>query len=102
MLFLRPPNSVSGPSPPTNVRAVQEDPTNVTVSWSPYRDTQILYRIEWQCTASESGFQGSIRTYSQRLTGFRNGETCNISVSATLEEQFPSDGVRLSVSLGKL
>ena len=71
------------------------------MSWTPSGDAQ-YHRIEWQCTASESGSQGSIRTQSYRLTDFQNGEICNISVSATLERHFPSASVRLTVQLGKL
>ena len=92
--------SSAGASPPTNVTAVQEDPNVVLVTWNPSSDAQ-AYRIEYQCRAGTTGVVGTTEGFSQRLEGFQNGDTCNISISAT-SDHFPSDSVWVTVGLGKL
>ena len=88
-------------SPPTNVTAVQESPNVVLVTWNPSSDAQ-AYRIEYQCGQGGSGVVGHTGSFSQRLLDIQNGDTCNISISATSAEHFPSDSVWVTVGLGKL
>ena len=80
--------------------AVQEDPNDVLVTWNPSSDAQ-TYRVEYQCRAGTRGIVGATEGFSQRLEGFQNGDTCNISISAT-SHHFPSDRVWVTVGLGKL
>ena len=79
--------------------AVQESPSVVLVTWNPSSDAQ-AYRIEYQCEQGGSGVVGATRNY-QRLVRFQNGDTCNVSISATSAEHFPSDSVWVTVGLGK-
>ena len=85
-------------SPPSDVTAIQDDPTSIRVSWTPSSDVT-GYRIHYT-SVSDSGNEtvsdGSTET--QTLTGLVNGETYNISVVAT-SDTLPSESVAADTSV---
>ena len=91
-------------SAPTNLMAVQEDPTSIQVSWSPptpLGDTT-GYRIYYSggSSGSEDVIGGSTDDYL--LTGLRSGQTYSISIVAT-SQHFHSESVAadMEVMLGE-
>ena len=93
-------------SAPTNLMAVQEDPTSIQVSWSPptpLGDTT-GYRIYYSGGSSGSGSKGVSggSTDNDLLTGLQNGESYTISIVAT-SQHLPSESVEadMEVMLGE-
>ena len=103
--FLLPTGSIlsvllSGPPPPTDVTAVQDGPTSITVIWtppSPLGDTT-GYRISFTGGSDVDIDGGS--TNSHTLTGLTNGQTYTISIVATSEHLF-SDATTFEITLRK-
>ena len=92
--------SLSGPPPPTDVTAVQDGPTSITVTWtppSPLGDTT-GYRISFTGGSDVDIDGGSTNSYT--LTGLTNGQTYTISIVATSEHLF-SDATTFEISLSK-
>ena len=93
---------LSGPPPPTDVTAVQDGPTSITVTWtppSPLGDTT-GYRISFTGggnSDSENVSGGSTNSYT--LTGLTNGENYIISIVAT-SSGLSSASVQATVGLG--
>ena len=74
---------LSGPPPPTDVTAVQDGPTTITVTWtppSPLGDTT-GYRISFTGGSDVDIDGGSTNSYT--LTGLSNGQIYTISIVAT-------------------
>ena len=80
--------------------AVQDDPTSITVTWtppSPLEDTT-GYRISFTGGNDVDIDGGSTNSYT--LTGLTNGQTYTISIVATSEHLF-SDATTFEISLSK-
>ena len=95
---------VPGPSPPTDVTAVQDGPTSITVTWTspfPLGDT-IGYRISF----TGAGNSGSVdvsggNSMSYTLTGLTDGEIYTICVATISSTSLPSAPVKTIVGLGR-
>ena len=104
--FLLPTGSIlsgllSGPPPPTDVTAVQNGPTSITVTWtppSPLGDTT-GYRISFTGGSSGSEAVSGGNTMSHSLTGLTNGENYTISIVASTNG-LSSAPVQATVGLG--
>ena len=92
---------ISGIAAPTNVRAVQEDPTSILVSWAPSIHAT-GYRILYTTGGNSYSVKiagGSSNTYI--LTGLKNGETYSVSIFA-IGQDSPSETVAAKdVGLGE-
>ena len=87
---------------PSNLMAVQEDLTNVSVSWSPpspLGDTT-GYRISYSGSSSGSVDVSDGSTDNHTLTGLENGASYNISIVAT-SLHLPSEVVEVDIGLGE-
>ena len=93
---------IQGTAPPTDVRAVQDGPTSITLSWSHSSDAT-GYNINYLCGGSEdrsvSLDDASVNTHT--LMARQNGETCTVSIVATSDDNFPSEAVHATISLGE-
>ena len=90
------------PSPPTDVRAVQNGPTSIIVTWSPSTGAT-GYRIQYDSTGGHNGsdiIDGN-DTASLLLTGLENGQTYTISVVATFQD-LSSNAIQIEVILSKI
>ena len=90
---------LSGPSPPSNVRAVQDGLTSVRVTWtppSPLGETT-GYRISYtgRCSCGSVDVNGG-NTNNYTLTNLVQGVTYTISITATIEG-FHSNPVTVKV-----
>ena len=93
--------SLSGPPSPTDVTAVQDGPTSITVTWtppSPLVDTT-GYRISFTGGSSGSDAVSGVNTMSHFLTGLTNGQTYTISIVATTNG-LSSPPVQVTIGLG--
>ncbi|CAI7989305.1 Tyrosine-protein phosphatase Lar [Geodia barretti] len=84
--------TIGGIAAPTNVRAVQEDPTSILVSWAPSIHAT-CYRILYTTGGNSYSVKiagGSSNTYI--LTGLKNGETYSVSIFA-IGQDSPSETV---------
>ena len=94
---------LSDPPPPTDVTAVQDGPTSITVTWTPPSPLggTTGYRISYTggSSGSETVSGGGINSYT--LTGLTNGETYTISIVAT-SSGLSSAPVQATVGLGIL
>ena len=105
--FLLPTGSIlsglfSGYSPPTDVTAVQDGPTSITVTWTPppYPVDGITgYKISFTGGSSGSEAVSGGNTTSHTLTGLTNGQTYTISIVA-LTNGLSSAPVQATVGLG--
>ena len=90
-----------GPSPPTNVTAVQDGATSILVSWtppSPLGDTT-GYTISYSGGgSSDSVTVDGGSTNSHTLTGLQNGLTYTISI-ASMFQNSAGDTVTVQVIL---
>lgn len=98
-------NQLSVASPPTDVRAVQDGPTSIIVSWTPPFTGDIAgYRISYAGDIGgfhEYVFEETTNRYS--LIGLMSGETYTIAVSSLALIGLPSTPVEATaVGLGKL
>ena len=84
------------------MKAVQNGPTSVLVSWSPSIGATD-YRIQYDSTGGHSGSEtiDGINTASLSLTGLENGQTYTISVVAIYQDLF-SNAIQIEVILSKL
>ena len=84
------------------MRAVQNGPTSILVSWSPSSGAT-GYRIQYDSTGGHSGSEGinGNDTVSWSLTGLQNGQTYTISVVATYQ-YLSSDAIQVEVILSKI
>ena len=92
----------SDTSPPSDLRAVQDGPTSITVSWSPSSDAT-GYRIYY---GSSGGDHGNVvisdsSTDEYTLTGLKNGDTYTIHIVSTSDDGLPSGSVAANVGLGE-
>ena len=90
-------------SAPTNLRAVQEGPTGIRVSWTPptpLRDTT-GYRIYYSGGSSGSVDVSGGSTDNHLLTGLQNEASYTISIVGT-SEHLPSDRVDHNITLSEL
>ena len=95
--------SLSGPPPPTDVTAVQDGPTSITVTWTPPDPLDGItgYRIFFTggSTGSETVSGGDTNSYT--LTGLTNGETYTISIVAIVPNRPTSAPVEVrGITLG--
>ena len=93
---------LSGPQPPTDVTAVQDGPTSITVAWTPPDPLDGItgYWISYTGGGSSGGETVSGGdTNSYTLTGLTNGETYTISIVAT-SSGLSSAPVLATVGLG--
>ena len=88
-----------GPSPPTNVMALQEGPTSIRVSWSPSSDAT-GYTISYTGGGSDSVTVSGGSTDNYLLTGLVMEASYTISIVAH-SQQFPSDAVVVEITLSK-
>ena len=96
--------SLSGSSPLSDLTAVQDGPTSILVSWSPFSDAT-GYRITYE-SQSNGGHRGNASvdgqsTTSWMLTDLQNGQTYNISVVAMVQDLISSDIAKVEVMLSK-
>ena len=91
---------ITGPSAPTDLIAVQEGPTSISVSWTPSSDAT-GYRIDYTGSdgSSDSVTVSGGSTGNYLLTGLQNGDTYTISIAAT-SDLFPSEGVTADMTVG--
>ncbi|CAI8033621.1 Receptor-type tyrosine-protein phosphatase delta [Geodia barretti] len=92
--------TLEGPPRPTDVTAVQDGPTSITVTWtppSPLGDTT-GYRISFTGGSDVDIDGGSTNSYT--LTGLTNGQTYTISIVATSEHLF-GDATTFEITLSK-
>lgn len=80
-------------SNPTNLRAVQDSPTSISVSWTPPSPLGVTtgYRISYSAS-NDSGIEsidGGDRA-SHRLSGLNNGDTYTISILSTATGGLPN------------
>ena len=97
--------SFSVASAPTDIMAVQEDPTGIRVSWTPptpLGDTT-GYQIYYSGGSSGSVDVSGGSTNNHTLTGLQNGDSYTISIVGT-SEYLPSDHVDYpnSITLSEL
>ena len=88
---------LTGPSPPSDVIAVQNGLTSITVTWTPPSPLGYTtgYRISY---TGGGGSSGSVdvdggNTNSHTLMGLTNGDTYFISIVATASSGLPSTPV---------
>ena len=93
-------------SAPTNLRAVQEGPTGIRVSWTP--PTPLGDTTGYIIYYSGNGSSGSVSVTShsidnQQLSGLQNGASYTISIVGT-SEHFSSDHMNYQsiISLSEL
>ncbi|CAI8013805.1 Receptor-type tyrosine-protein phosphatase F, partial [Geodia barretti] len=74
--------TLEGPPPPTDVTAVQDGPTSITVTWTPPDPLDGItgYRISFTGGSDVDIDGGSTNSYT--LTGLTNGQTYTISIVA--------------------
>ena len=74
-----------GPPPPTDVTAVKDGPTSITVTWTPPDPLDGItgYRISFTGGSSGSETVSGGDTNSYTLTGLTNGETHTICIVAS-------------------
>ena len=91
--------SLSGPPSPTDVTAVQDGPTSITVTWTPPDPLDGItgYRISFTGGSDVDIDGGSTNSYT--LTGLTNGQTYTISIVAT-SSGLSSAPVQATVGLG--
>ena len=91
--------SLSGPPSPTDVTAVQDGPTSITVTWTPPNPLDGItgYRISFTGGSDVDIDGGSTNSYT--LTGLTNGQTYTISIVAT-SSGLPSAPEQSTVGLG--
>ena len=84
------------------MRAVQDGPASITLSWSRSSDAT-GYNINYLCGGSEdrsvSLDDASVNTHT--LMSRQNGETCTVSIMATSDDNFPSKAIHATISLGE-
>ena len=94
---------IAGAFPPTDVRAVQDGPTSIRVTWtppSPLRDTT-GYRISFSGEGSSDSVSVNGESSYIILANLESGEIYNISIIAT-SSHLPSESVMTApVALGK-
>ena len=84
------------------MKAVQNGPTSIIVTWRPSNGAT-GYRIQYGSTGGHSGSEtidGS-DTVSWSLTGLQNGQTYTISLVATYED-ISSNAIQVEVILSKI
>ena len=89
-------------SPPTDVKAVQNGPTSIIVTWTPSIGAT-GYKIQYDSTVRHNGsdtIDGN-DTASWSLTGLQNGQNYTISFVATYEDLF-SNAIQVEVILSKI
>ena len=87
-------------SPPSDVMAVQDGPSSITVTWTASSDAT-GYRIHYTSdsdSGSETIIDGS--TEAHTLTGLVNGDTYTISMIATSSAHLPSESVTAATTVG--
>ena len=87
-------------SPPSDVMAVQDGPSSITVTWTASSDAT-GYRIHYTSdsdSGSETISDGS--TEAHTLTGLVNGDTYTISMRATSSARLPSESVTAATTVG--
>ena len=93
---------LSGPQPPTDVTAVQDGPTSITVTWTPPDPLDGITGYTIFYTGGGSNDETTVNdgnTMSHALTGLTNGETYTISIVAT-SSGLSSAPVQATVGLG--
>ena len=98
-----------GPSPPSDVAAVQTGPTSITVTWTPPTPLDGITGYIISYTNEDDSDSDSVTvsggsTDRETLTGLQNGDTYTISIVATSDTALPSVSVPadMSVGLGKV
>ena len=90
-----------GPSPPTDLTAVQEDFTSIRVSWTPSSDAT-GYTISYTGGgSSDSVTVSGGNTETHILEGLTNGAIYTISIVATLDGSSSESVMVMNVRLGK-
>ena len=89
----------SPPRAPTGVKAVQDGPTSITVTWAPVNATGYTISYTGGGSGSETVSGGDTNSYN--LTGLTNGETYTISIVATLNSLASDTVTAMAVGLGK-
>ena len=92
---------LTDPPPPTDVTAVQDGPTSITVTWTPPSPLDGItgYTISYTGDSSGSETVSGGDTNSYTLTGLTNGQTYTISIVAT-SSGLSSAPVQVTVGLG--
>ena len=92
--------STSGPSPPTDVTAVQDGPTSIRVTWTPPNPLDGItgYRISF--TGGSDVDIDDRNTNSYTLTDLTNGETYKITIVSVTPNKPTSSPADVEVTLG--
>ena len=90
------------PSPPSNVRAVQDGPTSILVSWSPSNEAT-GYKIDYDSIGGDNGSvnisSNSTDTLMYTLMNLQNGYDYTISIIAT-SDHFYSEPNNITIYIG--
>ena len=94
-------NNSPGTSPPSDVKAVQDGPTSIRVSWTPSSDAT-GYMIHYTSSRGDSGSEdvSGGHSDSHTLTGLVKEDTYTISIRATFQG-FPSSAITVEVTLSE-
>ena len=88
----------TGTSPPSDVEAVQDGPTGITVTWTASSDAT-GYRISYTSDSDSGSREIGGSATSQTLSGLKNGETYSISIVATSPDRLTSSPITREVTL---
>ena len=90
-----------GTSPPSNVTAVQDDPTSVTVTWTASSDAT-GYRISYISSGGDSDSADISSGDSHTLTGLVREATYSISIMATSQTLPSSQAITVAIMLSEV
>ena len=90
-----------GPSPPTNLMAVQEGFTSIRVSWTPSSDATGYIISYTGGGGSDSVTVSGGSTETHILEGLMNGVIYTISIVATLDGSSSTSVMVMNIGLGK-